>query len=79
MIANTACPRCNGALTRVHDIGEAYHSCVQCGHIAYGQLPTPAAAEDERRWQSPQPLDRSTVRRRQLVRERARAARRAAA
>lgn len=26
------CPRCNGDLSKVNDIGESYYSCVQCGH-----------------------------------------------
>jgi hypothetical protein len=35
------CPRCQGDLSRVDDIGESYYSCVQCGHIMY-QLPAAA-------------------------------------
>lgn len=52
------CPRCNGTLSKVDDIGETYYSCVQCGHtvsqavarrdIAIGnalrQAPVPRAA-----------------------------------
>jgi len=79
VIAPTACPRCRGTLTRVLDVGETYHSCVQCGHVLYGTPPTPAEADAATRWQGRAPADRSLVRRRQIVRERERAARRAAA
>ena len=28
------CPRCEGTLSKVEDVGETYYSCVQCGHTA---------------------------------------------
>lgn len=28
------CPRCQGTLSKVEDVGETYYSCVQCGHTA---------------------------------------------
>lgn len=28
------CPRCQGTLSKVEDIGETYYSCVQCGYTA---------------------------------------------
>lgn len=79
MIAATACPRCRGTLTRVLDVGETYYSCVQCGHIAYGTLPTPAEAAAATRWQGREAMDRSLVRRRLILRDRERASRRSAA
>jgi hypothetical protein len=79
VIAATACPRCRGTLTRVQDVGETYHSCVQCGHVVYGVLHEASTADVSGRWQGLAPADRSLVRRRQIVRERQRAARRAAA
>ena len=77
MIVANACPRCRGALTRVEDIGEQYYSCVHCGHTVYGALPKVAVVLPEAHWQGKEPEDRAIVRRRQIARERARAARRA--
>lgn len=79
MIAANACPRCRGTLTRVVDVGETYHSCVQCGHTVYGSVPAVTAVPEESRWQGPEVADRSAVRRRLIAKERGRAARRAAA
>jgi tRNA(Ile2) C34 agmatinyltransferase TiaS len=28
-----ACPRCNGDLHEIKDVGETYVSCIQCGRI----------------------------------------------
>ena len=28
-----ACPRCNGDLQEIKDVGETYVSCIQCGRI----------------------------------------------
>lgn len=79
MIATTACPRCRGTLTRVLDVGETYHSCVQCGHVLYGAVHAPSEVGAVTRWQGREPADRSLVRRRLIVRDRERAARRSAA
>lgn len=79
MILANACPRCRGALSRVMDIGEMYFSCVHCGHIVYDKPALAVVTPVESRWQGLQPADRATVRRRQIARERAKAARRAGA
>jgi len=79
MIAKHACPRCRGTLTRVADIGETYYSCVQCGNTVYEELSNVSAVPTESRWQGPETTDRSVARRRLIVKERARTARRAAA
>lgn len=34
-VLRKGCPRCQGDLGRVDDIGESYYSCVQCGHVTY--------------------------------------------
>lgn len=79
MIVAEACPRCRGTLTRVRDIGDTYHSCVQCGHIVYGPLPavTVLNRPEEREW--PKATDRSDIRRRQIRRAKATAQGRQAA
>lgn len=79
MIANHACPRCRGTLTRVDDIGETYLSCVQCGNTIYEDLPNVTALPVEARWRGPEVADRAAVRRRLIAKERAKAARSAAA
>lgn len=79
MMVTRACPRCMGTLTRVEDVGETYHSCVQCGHVVYGRLPVVAPVPESTRWHGVEAADRATVRRRQLRRDRARAARQSAA
>jgi len=79
MILANACPRCQGALSRVMDIGEIYYSCVHCGHTVYGQVPSVQAAPTEARWQGRKPEDRADVRRRLIAKEKARAARKQAA
>ncbi len=28
-----ACPRCNGDLQEIRDVGDTYVSCIQCGRI----------------------------------------------
>lgn len=35
MLITKSCPRCHGDLAHVSDVGEAYYSCVQCGHVVY--------------------------------------------
>jgi len=79
MILANACPRCQGALSRVMDIGEMYYSCVHCGHTVYGQVPSVQVVPTESRWQGRQPEDRADVRRRLIAKEKARAARKQAA
>ena len=79
MILANACPRCEGTLSRVMDIGEMYYSCVHCGHTVYGDVPSEKVVQAESRWQGRQPEDRADVRRRLIHKERARAARRQAA
>lgn len=68
MIVTQSCPRCRGTLTRVRDIGETYHSCVQCGHIIYGALPAVSALPQIERTDRPKATDRSEIRRRQIRR-----------
>ena len=34
-VFNRSCPRCQGDLARVEDIGDTYYSCVQCGNVVY--------------------------------------------
>ena len=34
-VLRKSCPRCQGDLSRVEDIGDTYYSCVQCGHVVY--------------------------------------------
>ena len=38
-VFNRSCPRCQGDLARVEDVGDTYYSCVQCGNVVY-RLPT---------------------------------------
>jgi len=61
------------------DIGDMYFSCVHCGHTVYGQVPAVSVAPAQSQWKPRQPADRAAVRRRQIAKERARAARRAGA
>ena len=35
MLRIKGCPRCNGTLSRVEDLGVSYLSCVQCGFVTY--------------------------------------------
>jgi len=35
MVITKGCPRCQGDLAYVSDIGDAYYSCVQCGFVKY--------------------------------------------
>ena len=35
MVMTKACPRCRGDLAHVRDVGDSYHSCVQCGFVEY--------------------------------------------
>lgn len=37
MVITKSCPRCQGDLAYVSDIGDAYYSCVQCGFVKYEQ------------------------------------------
>ncbi|MCK9486984.1 MAG: hypothetical protein M0R73_09875 [Dehalococcoidia bacterium] len=57
----------------MEDIGDTYHSCVQCGYVMYGRAPATVEVTRQRQWRPRQPADRSTVRRRQIARARARA------
>ena len=34
-VINRSCPRCQGDLARVEDVGDTYYSCVQCGNVVY--------------------------------------------
>ena len=77
MILANSCPRCRGALSRVMDIGVVYFSCVHCGHTVSGKPAVASVVPTESRWQVRQPEDRATVRRRQIAKQRAKAARRA--
>jgi uncharacterized Zn finger protein (UPF0148 family) len=79
MMVAQACPRCRGTLTRVEDVGDVYYSCVQCGHVAYGRLPAATPMTPSENWQVAEAADRGAVRRRQLRRDRERAARQKAA
>jgi hypothetical protein len=79
MIVTEPCPRCRGTLTRVRDIGETYHSCVQCGHIIYGALTAVSALPQFERGDRPKATDRSEIRRRQIRRAKVAQAQRQAA
>ncbi len=35
MVITKGCPRCQGDLAYVDDVGDAYYSCVQCGFVRY--------------------------------------------
>ena len=35
MVITKGCPRCQGDLAHVDDVGDAYYSCVQCGFVEY--------------------------------------------
>ena len=35
MLHTKSCPRCSGDMALVQDVGDAYLSCVQCGHMDY--------------------------------------------
>ena len=35
MVITKGCPRCQGDLAYVDDVGDAYYSCVQCGFVEY--------------------------------------------
>jgi hypothetical protein len=50
MLITKACPRCQGDLAYVNDVGDSYYSCVQCGHVVYrlpSLVPTGADVRDE--------------------------------
>lgn len=68
MLYTKACPRCQGDMSRVEDIGDTYFSCVQCGHTAYA-APTPEAVHSvdaQRTWLSA--VDRTVARKRRISR-----------
>ena len=44
MVITKGCPRCQGDLTHVSDIGDTYYSCVQCGYVQYGHTANPVRA-----------------------------------
>ena len=74
MLYTKACPRCQGDMSRVEDIGDTYFSCVQCGHTSYA-APAPAAlqaVDAQRTWLSG--ADRSVARKRRISRTPARPA-----
>ena len=75
MLYTKACPRCQGDMSRVEDIGDTYFSCVQCGHTSY-KAPVPAAVEAvdaSRPWLAA--VDRSVARKRRIARTPVRTAR----
>lgn len=74
MLYTKACPRCQGDISRVEDVGDTYFSCVQCGHTSY-KAPAPAAVEAveaARPWLTA--VDRSVARKRRISRAPARPA-----
>lgn len=74
MLFTKACPRCQGDVSRVEDIGDTYFSCVQCGHTSYVS-PMPKAleaVEPQRTWLSA--VDRTVARKRRISRAPARPA-----
>lgn len=75
MLYTKACPRCEGDITRVDDIGDTYFSCVQCGHTLYKApaLVAVHAAEPSRTWL--RATDRSVARKRRINRTPVRSAR----
>ena len=72
MLYTKACPRCQGDITRVEDVGDTYFSCVQCGHTSYRApgLAAVEAAEATRPWLTA--VDRSVARKRRISRTPAR-------
>lgn len=75
MLYTKACPRCQGDMSRVEDIGDTYFSCVQCGHTSYAAPSANAvdSVEAQRTWLSA--VDRSVARKRRINRTPARPAR----
>ena len=68
MLYTKACPRCQGDMSRVEDIGDTYFSCVQCGHTSY-VAPAPKTmqvVEATRGWSTA--VDRSVARKRRIGR-----------
>ncbi|MEI7925018.1 MAG: hypothetical protein WCI61_02335 [Chloroflexota bacterium] len=41
MVITKGCPRCQGDLAHVDDIGDEYYSCVQCGFVKYQHADAP--------------------------------------
>ncbi len=66
MVITKGCPRCQGDLAHVDDIGDAYDSCVQCGFVKYeqGAAVGPVIVEKPR----PVALTRDEVHRRRMHR-----------
>ncbi len=75
MLYTKACPRCQGDITRVEDVGDTYFSCVQCGYTSY-KAPIPTAVETITATRPMlTPVDRSVARKRRISRTPARTAR----
>ena len=77
MLITKSCPRCQGDLAYVSDVGDTYYSCVQCGHIVYRLTPVMVAAQNREReaveaglHEAPRPLpvSRDEVHRRRIRR-----------
>jgi hypothetical protein len=66
MVIAKGCPRCRGDLAYVDDIGDAYYSCVQCGHVVYRLSPALASHADVEERKLPTALPREEVHRRRI-------------
>lgn len=70
MVIPKGCPRCQGDLAHVDDIGDAYYSCVQCGFVKYEHGVTAPRAVRPMIEEKPRPvaLTRDEVHRRRMHR-----------
>ncbi|MGE3857485.1 MAG: hypothetical protein AB7G21_11085 [Dehalococcoidia bacterium] len=70
MVIPKGCPRCHGDLAYVDDVGDAYHSCVQCGFVKYEQAAAAPRVLHEVIAERPRPVavTRDEVHRRRLQR-----------
>ncbi len=69
MVIGKSCPRCQGDLAFVDDIGDSYYSCLQCGHVVYRltrALVQPAGTQER---PLPTALSREEVHRRRIRKE----------
>ena len=70
MVITKGCPRCQGDLAYVSDIGDAYYSCVQCGFVKYEHVGAAPRALHEVVAERPRPVavTRDEVHRRRMHR-----------
>jgi len=70
MVITKGCPRCQGDLAHVDDIGDSYYSCVQCGFVKYEHAVSAPRAVRPMIAEKPRPvaLTRDEVHRRRMHR-----------